>query len=63
MVLSMSIEQQNARITEVPSEGWVIWLSPDAMAMVEALLHSVADDPEESMEDRKLANDVLEGIY
>ena len=59
----MSSEQQNARITEVPDKGFVIWLSEDAMALVEELLHDVTDDPEEPMQNKKLAEDILEGIY
>ena len=59
----MSLEQQASRIAEAPSEGWVIWLSKEAFDLVKELLESVAFDAENPMEMKKLAEDILEGIY
>lgn len=59
----MSEEQQSSRICEAPSNGWVVWLSPDAFELVKGMLESVSEDADELMETRKLAIDILEGIY
>lgn len=62
----MSVEQQHSRIAEAPSQGWVVWLSTDAFELVKQLLESVAEDENpgfRSKENRKMAEDILEGIY
>lgn len=56
----MSLEQQEARICEAPTAGWVVWLSSEAMELVKSQLDSIG--PEDGDEFR-LARDILEGIY
>lgn len=59
----MSIEPQESRVCEAPKAGWVIWLSQEAFDLVQELLESVVHDPERKMEDKKRAEDILEGVY
>jgi len=59
----MSLEQQSARIIEAPAPGWVVWLSLEAYNFIQQMLESVADDADEDMDARKLANEILEGIF
>lgn len=59
----MSLEPQESRVCEAPKQGWVIWLSQEGFDLVKDLLESVVYDPERSMEDKKRAEDILEGIY
>ena len=59
----MSMEPQESRVMEAPKTGWVIWLSQEGFDLVSDLLEDVINHPEWAMEKKKLAEDILEGIY
>lgn len=58
----MSLEQQQARIAEAPTGGWVLWLSYDAYKLVRLLLEAEIEDDGDPVV-KRIAQDILEGTY